>query len=145
MSTLPTVATLLGRAGLLPFVAAPLALATLGEEHRALVSGLLADYAFGIIAFLPGIWWGLALVRRRAPVLLMSNAIFLGALAGKWILPDGKFLPFAAALLGLMLLVERSHTLFRPQPAYYARLRIELTVVAGLALLVSASIPNAGS
>lgn len=142
MSALPTVATLLGRAGLLPFIAAPLALLTLGEEHRTLVTRLLADYAFGIIAFLPGIWWGLGLIRGRASTLLMSNAIFLGALVGKWTLPAGAFLLLAAALLALMLLVERSHTLFRPQPAYYARVRIELTVVAVLALLLSAAIPG---
>lgn len=73
----------------------------------------------------------------------MSNAIFLGALVGKWTLPAGAFLLLAAALPPLMLLVERLHTLFRPQPTYYARVRIELPVVAILALLLSAVIPGA--
>jgi hypothetical protein len=46
----------------------------------------------------------------------------------------------AAALLGATLVVERYYALFRAQPAYYVRLRCQLTAVAGIALLLSAAL-----
>ena len=128
----------LGRAGLVPFVAAPALLAML-PASRVLICELLADYALGIIAFLLGIWWGMGLIRRSARALVMSNAIFLAALLGR-LLDDAPFFVLAAAILVLTLAVERSHALFRRQPPYYARLRLELTAVASIALLLSAAL-----
>lgn len=137
-SGVPSIAKTLGRAGLLPFIAAPVAMLAFQDDHARLVGKLLADYALGIITFLLGIWWGMGLIRRHASALLMSNGIFITAVAGRWVLEDGAFLPYAAAILGITLLIERSHTLFKPQPAYYARMRVELTVVACAALLLCA-------
>ena len=100
----------------------------------------MAHYALGIVAFLLGIWWGLGLIRRSAAALIMSNALFLAAFAGRSLLPDPLFLVLAAIILSLTLVVERSHALFRPQPPYYARLRLELTAVAAITLLLSAAL-----
>jgi hypothetical protein len=44
----------------------------------------------------------------------------------------------AVLLLGTIAL-ERLHPMFRPQPDYYAALRILLSIVASLSLLVLAS------
>ncbi len=133
------VATILGRAGLVPFIAAPILLLALPRQG-ALTCAILADYAFGIIAFLQGIWWGLGLIRRNAPALLASNALFLAAFAGHTLLPDSLFLVLAAMLLCITLAAERTQALFRPQPAYYAALRLQLTAVATIGLLVSAAL-----
>ena len=139
MNHVPATARGLGRAGLLPFIAAPALLAAL-PAHRELICQILAHYALGIVAFLLGIWWGLGLVRRNAGALVMSNAIFLAAFAGRSLLADPLFLVLAAVILCITLVVERSHALFRPQPPYYARMRLELTAVAAIALLLSGAL-----
>jgi len=38
------------------------------------------------------------------------------------------------------LLFERHHVLFKPQPAYYARLRVALSGVAAVMLIVAAAL-----
>ena len=133
----PPVATWLGRAGLLPFIASPLAI-YLYPDHAQLIGQATGSYALSIICFLVGIWWGLGLVRRRASALLLSNAVVLTAFFGHIGLSTGGFLLLAACLFPATVLAERVHPLFRPQPPYYARLRAQLTAVATLSLVLSA-------
>ncbi len=130
---------LLGRAGLLPFVAAPLLIWSC-PQHETIALRALADYAFAIASFLLGVWWGLALIRREASILVLSNGVFLLLFFTRLWSPEVYFVPAAAAVLVGTLLVERRHRLFSPQPGYYARLRLELTVVASAALMVSAAL-----
>ena len=133
----PAVATWLGRAGLLPFIAAPIAI-YLAPQHAQLTGRMLATYALSIICFLVGIWWGLGLIRREASALVLSNAVVLTAFFGHVGLTTGTFLLLCAVLFPTTVLVERSLRLFKPQPAYYSRLRMQLTLVATAALLLAA-------
>lgn len=136
MNPVPATARALGRAGLLPFGLAPVLIFLLPDYH-AEIGEILALYTFAVITFLLGIWWGMSLIRGNAGALLMSNGIFLAAVAGRTLLTVPWFLMLGAVLLGVILLVERWHGLFRRQPGYYAQLRVELTGVAVVALLIS--------
>lgn len=133
----PPVATWLGRAGLLPFIASPLAI-YFDPRHAQLIGQVTGSYALSIICFLVGIWWGLGLIRRRASALLISNAVVLTAFFGHIGLSTGVFLLLGACLFAATVIVERVHPLFQPQPPYYARLRAQLTAVATLSLVLSA-------
>ena len=97
----------------------------------------LASYSLAIICFLVGVWWGLAVIRRRPWALIGSNAVVIVAFLGHAILPTSWFFLVSALLFSATLLVERRGVLFRPQPPYYARLRLCLTVVATVSLLVA--------
>lgn len=138
MSTaVPRVAVGLGWAGLLPFVAAPVALVLLPDAAALVVSGV-ATYALAILCFLAGAWWGIALLRRYPGVLIASNAVVIAGWLGYLFLPPDWALCLLALLLAATVLFERSHPMFRPQPAYYAALRLRLSVVATPSLLASA-------
>jgi hypothetical protein len=137
--SLPRIATALGRAGLLPFCAAPLMI-WLDPDRGTFYSQLLASYALAIICFLVGVWWGLALIRRSPMALVSSNVVVLVAFFGHALLGNDKFLVLCAVLYPLTVLVERRARLFGAQPAYYARLRVQLTVVATTALLLAAAL-----
>ena len=135
---LPTIATWLGRAGLLPFIG--LSLATYFDPERALLwRNVLATYALAIHCFLVGAWWGISLIKRSWAVLVISNAAVLAAFFGQVFLSVEAFLFLCALLFPGVLMVERRLWVFEQQPAYYARLRLQLTIVATAALLFAAS------
>ncbi len=134
---LPRTARGLGRAGLIPFCAVP-AIMAVDPHHHAIYAQLLANYALAIICFLVGVWWGLALIRRTASALIMSNAVVIIAFFGRSLLSFDAFFVLCALLFPLTVAIERRHHLFRPQPAYYAKLRLELSAVATITLLLSA-------
>ena len=135
----PRTATALGRAGLIPFCLAPV-LIYLDPAHGDFYVEGLAGYALAILCFLVGIWWGLALIRRTPGALVLSNAVVIVAFFGHLLLAPAAFYLLCSALFPLTVVVERNLALFRPQPAYYASLRLQLTAVATLALLVSAAL-----
>jgi hypothetical protein len=132
-------ATLLGLAGLIPFCLAPLAMWR-DPHHASLYAGLLANYALAIICFLVGVWWGLALIRRSIGAMVISNAVVIVVFFGRSMLDHSPFFVLAAALFTFTLVVERRHRLFKPQPRYYARLRLGLTAVAAVALGIAATL-----
>ncbi len=135
---LPKVASWLGRAGLLPFIG--LSLAThLDPERAALWRNVLATYALAINCFLVGAWWGIALIRRYWSVLIISNVIVLIIFFGQLLLSVENFLLLCALLFPCTLITERLHPMFKPQPTYYAQLRLQLTVVATVTLLLAAN------
>ncbi len=132
---LPIIATWLGRAGLLPFCLLPLAMMS-WPQHTAMWLSLLANYSLAILCFLPGAWWGMGLIRRQTGPLVASNALVIVTFMARSLLSEKLFLLAAAALFVVVLAYERLHFLFKPQPAYYARLRIQLTAVACCGLLL---------
>lgn len=102
-----------------------------------MVGPAVAAYGLAIVSFLAGSWWGIALLRRDQGVLIASNLVVITAWLGFVLLdPQANLLLQALLLVGAVGL-ERIHPIFRPQPAYYARLRTRLSVVASLALVVS--------
>lgn len=137
--SLPWVATALGRAGLLPFCAAPL-LIHLDPGRSDYYATLIASYALAIICFLAGSWWGVALIRRSTLALVYSNAAVIVAFLGHALLQTPAFLLLCATLYPSTVLVERRARIFQAQPPYYARLRLHLTTVATVSLLLSATL-----
>jgi Protein of unknown function (DUF3429) len=136
-AAVPRTATLLGLAGLTPFYLAPLAM-WIDVHHGRLYAELLANYALCIICFLVGIWWGLALIRRSRSALIISNAVVLIALFSRSLLTYSPFFLVCAVLFVFTVFVERRHRLFKPQPTYYARLRLGLSAVAAVMLTIAA-------
>ena len=135
----PAVAGALGRAGLIPFVALPFLMVWL-PGAASLWSAALANYALAITCFLPGAWWGLSLIRRSSSALLLSNALVIIAFSGRTLLDPAGFFLLSALLLVTTLVIEYRHPMFRPQPRYYARLRLQLTIVACAGLGVAAAL-----
>jgi hypothetical protein len=135
----PAVATWLGRTGLLPFIGLPIVI-FMDHHHARLWGDMLATYALAIICFLVGVWWGLALIRRNGPALVMSNAVVLVAFFGHVLLPVTGFLLLCTVLFPFTVIAERRYALFKPQPAYYARLRLQLTLVATISMLIAVAL-----
>jgi len=133
----PTYAIWLGRAGLLPFIGLPVVL-YLDVQHQQVWAESLATYTLAIVCFLVGSWWGLALIRRTPAALLVSNIVVLIAFFGHVLLPTPPFLLLGAALFLATIVFERRHVLFHRQPPYYARLRLQLSLVASASLLLAA-------
>jgi hypothetical protein len=136
-SNLAQTATRLGWAGLLPFVAAPVALYGWAEQ-AALVGSAIAAYALAILCFLAGAWWGIALLRSRPVILVASNLMVIIACLGFVLLDLRATLLLLAVLLLGTVGVERLSPMFRPQPPYYAALRMRLSGVACVSLVLSA-------
>ena len=137
MITTEQTAKRLGWAGLLPFMAAPIALYW-SAEQTAMVGFAIAAYALVILCFLAGAWWGIALLRRRPAILFVSNLVVVVAWAGFVLLDRQTFLLLLAALLIGTVVLERMYPMFRPQPQYYAALRMCLSAIASLSLVLSA-------
>ena len=85
---IPTTATWLGRAGLLPFIAAPLAMYLLPEQAD-LAGHALSVYALVIICFLVGVWWGLAIGLAMAAITLGWRMLVMMRSLGRDLSPRG--------------------------------------------------------
>lgn len=133
MSPARPVILLLGYAGLIPFVAAALA-AVIDSGYADAAHNLAAVYAFGIISFLCGSWWGLALAPGARKALVFSNLLFLLALfifvfAAPW------WPLMAALLLMIQLFAEQNGSLFPAFQPGYRRMRQVLSGVAAASML----------
>lgn len=143
--TIPIVPLALGLGGLVPFVGLALLVVT-GWAQRIGMSGDLvraALLAYGAIiaSFLGGIRWGLALREGgRAAALDLVLSVVPSLVAWACLaLPR----PFDAGALGLLLLAWGAVDQDLPRrslaPAWFGRLRVILSGVAGLAMLAAAS------
>lgn len=125
--------TLLGYAGLVPFVV-PASIAVSGSGFADTATMLAGAYAFGIIAFLTGSWWGLGLSAGATRLPWLSNLYFLLALACFLLLP--RWWPLVSALLLFgMLMIERGSTSMPAFEASYRQMRRNLTLVAAASML----------
>ena len=134
---MPIYVTWLGRAGLLPFIGL-LAALYLDAQHQQLWVMSLSSYTLVILCFLVGSWWGLSLIRRSPAALLMSNTVVLVAFFGHVLLATAHFFILGALLFFATVVIERRHALFHRQPPYYARLRLQLSLVASASLILAA-------
>lgn len=125
--------SVLGYAGLLPFVVPALLVAT-GSAHAESATAIAGVYAFGIISFLCGSWWGFALPPASGVLPLLSNACFLLAL-GAFLFAPGWWPLIAALLLPAMLLIERGSTAMPAFSDDYRALRGNLSLIASLSML----------
>lgn len=123
----------LGYAGLIPFIV-PAAMIAAGSDHSAFLVSFTGAYAFGIICFLTGSWWGMALVPGSRSALLLSNLHFL--IAFFIFLFASQIWSIAAAVLLLgVYLAEQHCSLFSEFPKAYRKMRAILTLFAGVSML----------
>ncbi len=124
---------LLGYGGLVPFVV-PAILIVAGVGPLPILLWVFNAYAFGIVAFLTGSWWGMALQSGSRRALVMSNLYFLAA-AAVFVFAPAWWPLIAAVLLVALYLAEQHSSLLPPASPAYRGLRAQLTVVASLSLL----------
>ena len=123
----------LGYAGLVPFIV-PAALIVAGSEHGAFLFNFTGTYALGIICFLTGSWWGIALAPGLRSALLLSNLYFL--IAFFIFLFANQVWPIAAAVLLMgIYLAEQHSSLFSEFPETYRKMRTVLTLIASVSML----------
>lgn len=141
---IPIVPLTLGLGGLVPFVGLAL-LAITGWASRfgmppGMARAALLAYGTIIASFLGGIRWGLALRESgRAAALDLALSVVPSLVAWACLaLPR----PFDAGALGLLLLAWGAVDQDLPRrglaPAWFGRLRVILSGVAGLAMLAAA-------
>ncbi len=132
MSSKPVINTL-GYAGLIPFVV-PALLIVSGSTHAMLLTELIEAYAFGIICFLTGSWWGMGLKPGKRITLMLSNFYFLIAFF-IYVFAPGVWMPMAAIILLCIFMTERISTLFPGFVSGYHRMRAMLTLVASASVI----------
>lgn len=146
MIAVARLAILVGIAGLFPFIAAIISLFFMQPENE-LVLRYFYLYSAGILAFMAGIYWPLAmqLDNRCYPLsplvtMLLSQVFFLSAGIGLLLPLAGQVFVFTLAYLGLYVVDARWMRVYWPE--WYLRLRLGLTavvlvcqVIAGLVII----------
>ena len=144
IETLPQPALVLGLAGLVPFVALAIQVAT-GRPFDARMTGqalaALLIYGAVILSFLGGIQWGLAVASadrsdawRRFGLSVLPSLV---AWAGLWLGGRNGLITLAVGV-GLWGLYEVWSTGLGEAPRWYGRLRLALTIVVVAALTAAA-------
>ncbi|WP_286237617.1 DUF3429 domain-containing protein [Neptuniibacter halophilus] len=121
-----------GYAGLIPFIGLPVAYQLFGKP----LDQWLISYAALIYAFLGGIVW-LASLKTDAPKHLSLMAILVMLWGWFWIICPFPFLSQVAGLSFFALWLYEWRFLTSIYPDSFWRLRTQLTVVAGSALIIN--------
>ncbi|MFT5663041.1 MAG: hypothetical protein ACI9JR_000422 [Gammaproteobacteria bacterium] len=134
MTVTQSISNSLGYAGLVPFIV-PAGMIVADSEHATFLISFTGVYAFGIICFLCGSWWGRALTHGSRSALLLSNLYFLIAFFG--FLFANQVWPIAAAVLLMgIYLAEQHSSLFSGFSETYRKMRTILTLIASVSMLV---------
>lgn len=145
MIAVARLAILVGILGLVPFITAIVLLFTMPQNTLDLLHYFYI-YSAGILAFMAGIYWPLAmqLDNRCYPLsplmtMLLSQLFFLSAGIGLLLSPAGQVILYTLAYLGLYVVDARWMKDYWPE--WYLRLRMGLTaavvvcqIVAGVVL-----------
>jgi hypothetical protein len=137
---IPGAVLLYGLAGVLPFLACPLA-GVLWSDARGLAAVVLATYGALILSFLGGARWGLE-GSRAAPspkvvgVAMLPTLVGLALLTLTGVAPGMQLLGLAAALVAVWVWDLRGSGL----PGWYGRLRSILTQGAVVGLCAGAAV-----
>lgn len=144
---IPRAAVVLGAAGLIPFLACALQIATAWPLERRMIGPALhalTIYGAVILSFMGGVQWGLATAQPPAANQAewrrygMSVLPAMVAWAGVWTARQSGLILLAGGFA--LLLAYDLWTVARGEaPAWYGRLRIGLTAIA-LACLLAAAI-----
>ncbi len=142
----PTIARLLGFAGLFPHIAVVLILLERNNELR--FSALAMGYAYAalILSFLGGLWWGVAARAERAPVWLWVAAVMPSLVALASAIPWATGAPWpgpSLIVIGVALIaalgVDWQLQRARLVPDWWLRLRVPLSLgLGGLTLAMAA-------
>lgn len=139
MLRLPLAVAALGWAGLLPALAATIAVIAGPVEWREVAAAAGASYAALILSFLGGSWWGLAAASRAAPPREAALAVaVLPSLAG-WMalmLDRGAGLMLLGLLFVAVLPGDSWLARAGLAPAWWLRLRVPLSLGMASAALV---------
>lgn len=133
MIAVARLAVFVGIAGLIPFIAAIVLLLTM-KHDAAVILHYFYVYSAGILAFMAGIYWPLAmqLDNRCYPLsplvtMLLSQLFFVSAGIGLLLSGAGQVLLYSAAYLALYIVDARWMRVY--WPAWYLKLRLGLTSV----------------
>ncbi|MCU0761986.1 MAG: DUF3429 domain-containing protein [Hydrogenophaga sp.] len=134
--------TILGRAGLLPFVGLAVLLWLVHTDFQPWVALALAAYGALIASFLGGIHWGIGWsmpATQRSPVVHFGWGVVPSLLAWPGLLmPPLPGLAWMGALLLLCYAVDRP-LYQRAGLSHWLGLRLQLTTVAALSCFLGAS------
>ena len=135
MKTTHTAIHTLGVAGLIPF-AAPVVLMIAGSDYAQAAYEMALTYAFAIICFLCGAWWGYSLKSDRRYPIILSNFYLLIAFFVFAFSPDWWSLTAPLLLIGIFA-TELNRSMFPGMPAFYRYLRAILTLVSASSLFLA--------
>ncbi|WP_417512738.1 DUF3429 domain-containing protein [Marinobacter sp.] len=134
MISVARLAILVGIAGLIPFVAGVTALFTM-PQYSVSVLGYFYLYSAGILAFMAGVYWPIAmqLDNRCYPLsplvtMLLSQVFFVAAGVGLLLSTPAQIALYTVAYLGLYITDTRWMRVY--WPGWYLKLRLVLTLVA---------------
>lgn len=143
MIAVARLAIVVGIAGLLPFLAAIVGLFTVPEQSVVIVSYFYL-YSAGILAFMAGIYWPLAmqLENRCYPIsplvtMLLSQVFFITAGIGLLLPIAAQIVVYTLAYVALYVVDARWMRGYWPE--WYLKLRLALTAVV-LACQVAAGV-----
>jgi len=126
-------AILVGIAGLFPFIAATVSLFLMPEYSVTVVSWFYV-YSAGILAFMAGVYWPIAMQLEntsypQSPLftMLLSQAFFVVAGLGLLLPTAGKVVIYCFAYFALYLVDVRWMRLYWPD--WYLKMRLVLTLV----------------
>lgn len=143
----PTIARLLGFAGLLPHIAVVLVLLERNNELRFFALAMSYAYAALILSFLGGIWWGFAARAERAPLWLWVAAVLPSLIALASFLPWATGEPWpgpsliviGVALIGSLGVDWQLHRIGLA-PEWWLRLRLPLSLGLGTLSIAMAAL-----
>lgn len=122
----------LGYAGLIPFVfPAIVVMSNMGNSDTAIL--IAETYAFGIICFLTGSWWGMAAGPGNRAVIVLSNVYFLIAFLVLLLAHEWWTISASILLIGIFGL-EWNKSLFPNLSSGYRHLRAILTLFSGISM-----------
>ncbi len=133
MFAVARIAIAIGLAGLAPFVLGVIGVIAL-PEYRALLTGYFYLYSAGILAFMAGIYWPLSMqIEQRCyplsplSTILVSQAFFVAAGVGLLLPTLYQVVVYTTAYTALCVVDLRWMKSY--WPAWYRRLRLQLTLV----------------
>lgn len=139
----PLLASILGYAGLIPFVSGAIFLWSLPVVYHGYLHDTLQSYATVILAFMGAIHWGLAMRDEKLVSQTQLGLSVLPALTG-WLalvwLPVLQIYPVLIVVFSVLLIADIRATRLGLAPHWYPKLRIPLTIVVVLALFAAAAV-----
>jgi hypothetical protein len=139
----PLLASVLGYAGLIPFVAGAVLLWTTPAVHHGYLRAVLQSYAAIILAFMGAIHWGLAMRDEKLVSRTQLGLSVLPALSGwlalAWLPVQQIYLVLIIAFIILAMADVRA-TRLGLTPQWYPKLRMPLTTIVVIALSAAAAV-----
>lgn len=124
----------LGYAGLIPFLV-PALLVAFGTGYSDIAILTAETYAFGIICFLTGSWWGMASGPGYRIAIILSNIYFIIAFLLMLLVPNWWSFSAAILLIGIFIL-ERNSSILPELQGFYRKMRAILTLFSSGSMLL---------